>query len=104
MMIAQAADRAAGTGLLEVACQHCSTKTFLQNFPAWSTQVLTIAKSHREEDQVLSMRAHNAIAIQGLTCTPQSMRNCCRPLSEGYCHDAAMASALYNPQPSCWPC
>ncbi len=54
-MRTQAAERAAGTRLLEVACQHCTTKLFLQSFPAWSTQLLTIVKNHREEEQVLSM-------------------------------------------------
>ena len=51
----QAADRAAGARLLEVACQHCTTRVFLQSFPAWSTQLLTIIKKHCEEDQVLSL-------------------------------------------------
>ena len=52
----QAADRTAGMSLLEVAFQHCSSKIFLQNFPTWSTQLIALGKSHRDEDKVISLQ------------------------------------------------
>ncbi len=70
----QAADRAAGTRLLEVACQHCNTRTFLHSFPAWSTQLLTIVKTHREEDQVLSINdgvMDRSLVFKGTSCTSE---------------------------------
>jgi hypothetical protein len=62
--IPQAAERRAGLQLLEVTFQHCSSRTFLQDFPAWSTHLLTLTRKHKEDDQVSLMQSVQALPIR----------------------------------------